>query len=168
MILTKTGRRYQPRRSDTHRSMSARVKTSPASNWSNDQLPEPRTRQEAARGDQLERPGPDPLGDATSKDGPATRRPSGELRPDHGGERVDVAARYPADYVPSDIPAPNIDRPHQAAETWIDGINPERESLAGKTTAANARELSTAHGEENQGWPRRLPTAMLAGSPSAV
>jgi Papain fold toxin 1, glutamine deamidase len=92
-----------------------------------DYLPEPRTRQEAARSDQPERPGPDPLGDATGKDGPAARRPSGEFRPDHGGERVDVAASYPADYVPSDIPAPNIDGPHQAPEPWIDGINPERE-----------------------------------------
>lgn len=92
-----------------------------------DHLPEPRTRQEAARGDQPERPAPDPLADATETDGPATRRPGGELRPDQAGERVDIAARYPADYVPSDRPRPEMDGPHQAPETWIDGINPERE-----------------------------------------
>jgi hypothetical protein len=96
----------------------------------NDHLPGPRTRQEAARddgGDRHERLGPDPLGEVVGNDGPATRRASDELRADHGDERVDVAARYPADYVPSDRSAPNIDGPYQAPETWIDGVNPEHE-----------------------------------------
>jgi hypothetical protein len=38
----------------------------------------------------------------------------------------DVSASHPEDYVPSDAPAPQIDRPHQSPEAWIDAVNPDR------------------------------------------
>jgi collagen type III alpha len=42
--------------------------------------------------------------------------------------RPDMAARYPADYVPSPDPPPHVDRPHEHPESWSAGINPGRDS----------------------------------------
>jgi hypothetical protein len=55
--------------------------------------------------------------------------------------RPDIAARYPADYVPSSDPAPSVDRPHESPEKWADGINPgwpvpERENNCGECARA--------------------------------
>jgi hypothetical protein len=38
--------------------------------------------------------------------------------------RPDIAARYPADYVPSSDPAPRVEQPHENPGNWVDGINP--------------------------------------------
>jgi hypothetical protein len=43
-------------------------------------------------------------------------------------ERPDIAARYPADYIPSSDSPPRVEGPHDQPEGWIDGINPGRDA----------------------------------------
>jgi papain fold toxin 1 (glutamine deamidase) of polymorphic toxin system len=42
--------------------------------------------------------------------------------------RPDMAARYPADYVPTPGPLPRVDQPHENPQNWVAGINPDREA----------------------------------------
>jgi hypothetical protein len=43
-------------------------------------------------------------------------------------ERPDIAARYPADYMPSSASAPRVEGPHERPESWADGINPDADA----------------------------------------
>lgn len=62
----------------------------------------------------------------------------------------DVAANHPEDYVPSDAPPPQVDRPHQSPETWIDQINPGNEDPARRN---NCGECARATQSTWQGEP---------------
>ncbi len=52
--------------------------------------------------------------------------PAGTDTPSAG--RPDVAALYPADYMPSSDPPPSVDGPHESPENWVADVNPDRDS----------------------------------------
>jgi papain fold toxin 1 (glutamine deamidase) of polymorphic toxin system len=86
-------------------------------------LAEPRTRQEVA---EEARAGTWPATGDTGELAPG--RADGQAaaeadRPEAG--RPDMAARYPADYVPASGPPPDVAGPHERPEAWAGGINPD-------------------------------------------
>ena len=64
-------------------------------------------------------------------------------------ERPDVASEYPAEYVPSADPPPNVDGPHESPENWAADINPDRDAPGRDNNCADcARSVdSTWHGD---------------------
>lgn len=88
----------------------------------------------ADRVQEPERAGADP-----PETGPPQPEASAELRsaitdgphtaPDApSASRPDIASRYPADYVPSTDPPPQVDGPHDSPEKWAADVNPDRDA----------------------------------------